>query len=72
MENFVAAIRAGDALRAPVSDGIKTNVLCHLGNIAQFTGRTLKIDPANGHVVGDAEAMKLWSRTYEPGWAPAV
>ena len=31
-----------------------------------------KIDPANGHIVGDAEAMKLWSRTYEPGWAPAV
>jgi predicted dehydrogenase len=72
MENFVGAIRAGEALRAPVSDGIKTNVLCHLGNIAQFTGRKLHVDPSNGHVVGDAEAMKLWSRTYEPGWEPSV
>src|SRR5262249_6332513 len=70
MENFLAAIRTGEALRAPVSDGIKTNIVCHLGNIAQFTGRKLKVDSANGHIVGDAEAMKLWSRQYEPGWEP--
>jgi predicted dehydrogenase len=68
MQNFLAAIRGGEALRAPVADAIKTNIACHLGNIAQFTGRTLKVDPSTGHVVGDAEAMKLWSRTYEPGW----
>ena len=70
MENFAAAIRTGEALRAPVSDGIKTNMLCHLGNIAQFTGRKLVVDPTNGHIMGDAEAMKYWSREYEPGWAP--
>jgi predicted dehydrogenase len=72
MENFVAAIRTGESLRAPVSDGIKTNIVCHLGNIAQFTGRKLKVDPANGHVVGDADAMKLWARQYEPGWESSV
>ncbi|MGH7618908.1 MAG: Gfo/Idh/MocA family protein [Gemmatimonadaceae bacterium] len=72
MENFAAAIRAGDALRAPVSDAIKTNITCHLGNIAQFTGRRLAIDPATGHVKGDADAMKFWGRDYEPGWAPTL
>src|SRR5262249_20184953 len=68
MQNFLAAIRTGEALRAPVSDGIKTNIACHLGNIAQFTGRKLKVDPSTGHVVGDTEAMKFWSRRYAPGW----
>ena len=72
MQNFAAAIRGGEQLRAPVSDAIKTNILCHLGNMAQFTGRKLTVDPKTGHVVGDADAMKYWSRQYEPGWAPVV
>jgi predicted dehydrogenase len=72
MENFVGAVRAGDALRAPVSDGVKTNIVCHLGNIAQFTGRRLNVDSTNGHVTGDERAMDYWIREYEPGWAPTV
>jgi predicted dehydrogenase len=72
MENFVAAIRSGEALRAPVSDAIKTNITCHLGNIAKFTGRTLRIDSTNGHVAGDERAMDYWLREYEPGWAPTL
>jgi predicted dehydrogenase len=72
MENFLAGIRTGEALRAPISDGAKSVLLCHLGNIAQYTGRKLKTDPSNGHIVSDSEAMKYWSRSYAPGWAPTV
>jgi hypothetical protein len=43
-------------------------VLCHLANIAQRTGATLLTDPANGHILGNKEAGKLWSRSYEKGW----
>jgi len=43
-------------------------LLCHLGNIAQRTGRALDCDPSNGRIMNNAEAMKLWSRDYEPGW----
>jgi hypothetical protein len=32
----------------------------------------LDCDPANGHILHDGEAMKLWGRTYEPGWEPKV
>jgi hypothetical protein len=32
--------------------------------------RELKIDQQDGKIQDDAEAMKLWSREYEPGWAP--
>jgi predicted dehydrogenase len=72
MDNLLAGIRTGQALRAPISDGAKSVLLCHLGNIAQYTGRKLKTDPTNGHVVSDSDAMKYWSRSYAPGWAPTV
>jgi predicted dehydrogenase len=72
IENFVAAIRTGAALRQPIEEGAKSVLLCHLGNIAQWTGRALKVDPATGHIVGDDAAMAYWQREYAPGWAPTV
>jgi predicted dehydrogenase len=72
MDNFLDAIRTGTTLRAPIADGAKSVHLCHLGNIAQDTGRKLRIDPKDGRIVGDADAMRHWSRSYAPGWAPTV
>ena len=70
--NFLDAIRTGAALRQPIAEGAKSVLLCHLGNIAQTTGRALRIDPASSRIVGDEAAMKLWHREYAPGWAPVV
>ena len=70
--NFLDAVRTGAKLTAPISDGAKTGLLCHLGTIAHQTGRRLTIDPKTGHIVGDADASAKWSRSYEPGWAPVV
>jgi len=70
MRNFVDAIRSGVPLNSPISEGHKSVTMLHLGNIAQRVGRTLACNPANGHILGDDEAMKLWQREYEPGWAP--
>lgn len=50
----------------------KSTLWVQLGNIAQRVGHTLNIDKANGHIVGDKEAMELWSRQYEAGWEPIV
>jgi predicted dehydrogenase len=72
MQNFLDAIRTGAPLRAPISDSAKSVLLCHLGNIAQTTGRKLRIDPATGHITGDQDAMRHWSRDYQPGWAPTA
>jgi len=72
IENFVAAIRTGAALRQPIEEGAKSVLLCHLGNIAQWTGRALKVDPATGHILGDDAAMAHWQREYAPGWTPTV
>ncbi|HEY7194076.1 MAG TPA: Gfo/Idh/MocA family oxidoreductase [Gemmatimonadales bacterium] len=70
--NFVEAVRTGAALRQPIEEGAKSVLLCHLGNIAQFTGRALRVDPQTGHILGDEDAMKFWQREYAPGWAPVV
>ncbi|HWC74634.1 MAG TPA: Gfo/Idh/MocA family oxidoreductase [Gemmatimonadales bacterium] len=72
--NFVEAIRSGQGttLHQPIDQGAKSVLLCHLGNIAQWTGRTLRIDPHSGHIVGDDEAMRFWQREYAPGWAPVA
>ena len=72
MQNFVDAIRTGAKLTAPIEDGAKTGLLCHLGTIAHQTGRALRIDPKSGHIVGDEQASAKWARTYEPGWAPTL
>ena len=72
MQNFVDAVRSGVALHAPIVEGAKSVLLCHLGNIAQQTGRKLKIDPKTGAVLGDPEALRMCHREYAPGWMPNV
>ncbi len=70
--NFFDGIRTGAELASDVDGGHKSTLLVQLGNIAQRSGHTLNIDPANGHILNDHEASRFWSREYEPGWEPAV
>ncbi len=72
IDNFVTGVRTGSPISAPVADGAKTALLCHLGTIAQITGRKLHTDPTTGHIVGDADAMAMWTRSYAPAWTPTV
>ena len=72
IDNFLAAIRDGETLNTPIDEGHKSVLLCHLGNIAQHSGKVLECDPTNGHIK-DAEIMKkMWGRTYEEGWELTV
>ena len=70
--NFFDGIRKGTAQAADIVGGHQSTLLVQLGNIAQRSGRTLNIDPKNGHIVDNREASKFWSREYEPGWEPKV
>jgi len=31
-------------------------------------GHSLEINPENGRIIGDRQALQLWSRAYEKGW----
>lgn len=66
--NFLDAMRGTDGLNAPIGDASRSVLLCHLGNIAQETGRALRCDPDSGRILDDPGAMSRWARTYEPGW----
>ncbi len=74
VDNFLSAIRNDKplSLNAEIEKGHKSTLLCHLGNIAQRTGRTLNCDPQNGYILDDKQAMHLWGREYEKGWEPQV
>lgn len=71
MENFFNTIRGKAEQNSPIDEGGKSTLLCHLANIASRLGKNLECNPENGHIM-DKEAMKLWSRSYEPGWEPKV
>jgi len=70
--NFIAAIRTGDALHAPIADGNVSVTMLQLSNIAWETGRTLNLSRQDGKIQNDPEAMKLWSRDNEQGWEPRL
>ncbi len=68
LNNFVESIRGDSKITAPIEEGHKSVILCHLASISQRTGVTLHTDPRNGHIIGNKDAEKLWSRSYEKGW----
>ena len=70
--DFLDAIRNHRRPNCDVELGYKSTVAMQLGNISWRVGRDLKIDPSNGHIIGDKEAQKLWGREYEKGWEPKI
>jgi predicted dehydrogenase len=72
MANFLDSIRNNRRPNCDVELGHKSCVAMQLGNISWRVGRDLKINPANGHILDDKEAQKLWGRQYEKGWEPKI
>jgi len=70
--NFIAGIRKGEKLNAPIEVGNVSVTMLQLSNIAWEVNRELQLDANNGRIQGDAEAMKMWGREYEKGWAPKI
>ena len=70
--NFIDGIRLGTRLNSDIVSGHQSTLLVQLGNISQRVGRSLEINPKNGHILNDKGAMKFWSREYEKGWEPKI
>jgi predicted dehydrogenase len=70
--DFALAMRTGNKPRSDFHDSNKSVLLCHLGNIAHRTGRSLLCDPSDGRIKEDSEAISYWKREYEPGWEPRI
>jgi predicted dehydrogenase len=70
-QNFADAIRTGKTLTAPIEDGQRSTMLCHLGNIAWRSGHTVNCSP-DGKIIQDKTALAFWHRSYRRGWEPKV
>jgi len=69
INNFFDGIREGSSnLNADIESGHLSTLLVQLGNISQRVGHSLEINPLTGHILGDEEALKYWTRSYEEGW----
>ncbi|HLY39651.1 MAG TPA: Gfo/Idh/MocA family oxidoreductase [Terracidiphilus sp.] len=68
--NFIAGIRTGEKLHAPIEVGNVAVTMLQLSNVAWEVNRVLNLETTNGKVKNDPDAMKFWERDYEPGWAP--
>lgn len=68
--NFIAGVKKGEKLNAPVVVGNVAVTMLQLANVSWDVKRVLNLDTADGKVQHDPEAMKQWTRTYEKGWEP--
>jgi predicted dehydrogenase len=64
--NFIDTVRSRkhEDLNGPIEEGAISTTLVHLANISYRVGRTLHFDAATYSCVGDAEANKMFRRTY--------
>jgi len=71
--NFIDAITDGKPLKADIEEGQKSALICHLGNIAWRSGKTVEFDPNSRKLLNkEFEVKKFWGRTYRKGWEPKV
>jgi hypothetical protein len=46
--------------------------ILELANVAWKVKRSLRLDPKDGTILGDADAMSYWGREYEKGWEVTI
>ena len=72
IQNFFECIKNGGRPNSDIEEGHISTLMCHLGNIAYRTRRTLVIHPENGTILNSSDAMNYWKREYRPGWEPKI
>ena len=72
VQNMFNAIKGSEKLHSDIVSGHISTLLVQLGNIAQRTSGVLATNPANGHILNNPAAMRLWRREYLKGWDPRV
>lgn len=69
MQNWLDCIRSRELPVADVEIGHRSTTMCHLGNIARWTGRKLQWDPAAERFVGDDDANGYLERPMRAPWS---
>ena len=67
-EDWLRCIRTRRRPICDVAVGASSVTVCHLGNIAWWTGRTLRWDPQRRQIIGDEAASRWPDRPRRPPW----
>lgn len=71
--NFIAAIRTGEPLNAPITVGAVSTSMTHYTNVAsRVEGGLIQVDPTTGRFTDPALMDTYWGRQYEKGWEPKL
>jgi predicted dehydrogenase len=68
IKNWVDCIRSREKPVADIELAHRSTTVCHLGNIARWTGRELRWDPTTERFLNDDEANALLSRPMRAPW----
>jgi len=68
MKNWLDCIKSRARPAADVETGHRSATVCHLGNIARWTGRKLQWDPVSEQFVGDPAANHYLDRERRKPW----
>jgi predicted dehydrogenase len=68
LQNWFDCIRSRALPIADVEIGHRSSTMCHLGNIARWTGRKLQWDPETEQFVNDADANGYLERPMRAPW----
>jgi predicted dehydrogenase len=72
LRNFIDCVKQPRRPNADIEEGHKSTRLCHLGNIALRTGRTLRFDAKTETCLDDNSANALLRRTYRKPFTAQV
>jgi predicted dehydrogenase len=67
-ENFIRAIRYGDALNAEIAIGHRAAVFAHLGNISHWANERVVYDDRERRIIGSAKADAMVRPAYREPW----
>ena len=70
MANFISCVRDRNpaGCNQPVTSGVASSLMAHLGNIALRTGEVVLSDAKTGRLDPLSAGKDLWAREYEKGW----
>ena len=66
--DFLDCVKSRGETITPVEVGHRSGTICHLGNIAMETGRTIRWDPERETIKDDEGATRLLDRAYRAPW----
>jgi len=66
--NLIEAVKTRRPTICPIDVAVRSDTLCHLGDIAMRLGRKLQWDPAKEEFVNDAQANAMTKRAMRSPW----